>query len=69
MPHSLRDTEREGRDIDSSGGVAASLTLGGSSTVGPGRVVDLSTSIGLTDDAADFSVRMSLPMTFGEPLF
>ncbi len=63
------DTEFDGRDIDGSGGVAASLTFGGSSVIGPGRVVDLSTSIGLTDDASAFSVRLSLPMSFRRPLF
>lgn len=65
----FEDTEFEGRALDGSGGVAASLTFGGSSVIGPGRVVDLSASVGLTDDSTDFSVRLSVPFRIGRPLF
>jgi hypothetical protein len=45
------------------------FTVGGSTLLAPGVLMNLSAGIGLTDDADDFSITLSLPIRFGEPLF
>jgi hypothetical protein len=54
----------DGRALNGSDRVLASLTLGGSTLIAPGTLLNLSFGIGLTRDADDFSVMLSLPMRF-----
>ncbi len=43
------------------------LTIGGSSLVGRGKLIDLSVGVGVTDEAPDYSVRLSFSMRFNLP--
>lgn len=58
------ETEVLGSAVDGTDQVLGSFVIGGSSLLGPGFLIDLSTSIGLTRDADDFSVTLSTPIRF-----
>ncbi len=45
------------------------LVLGASSRIGRSSLLDLSVGIGVTDDAPDYSIMVSLPIRFGVPGF
>ena len=62
-----QETEVNGDKIDGSDQVNSTLTLGGSAIVGPNTLLDLAVGVGLTEDAPDYSVRVSLPIRFGLP--
>lgn len=57
-------TKVSGRAIPGSNRVPATLVLGGSTLVAPGTLLNLSVGVGLTDDADDLSVMLSVPMRF-----
>jgi hypothetical protein len=63
------ETELSGSKIDGSGRTIGSFVVGGSTLVAPGTLLNLSFGIGLTDDADDFSISLSLPIRFGKALF
>jgi len=63
------EPELDGSAIDGSDRTLASLTVGGSTLLARGTLLNLSAGIGLTDDADDFSIMLSLPIRFREPLF
>jgi hypothetical protein len=44
------------------------LTIGASSILGRGVFLDAALGIGLTDEAADYSVIVSLPIRFDVPM-
>jgi hypothetical protein len=52
--------EVNNQKVDGSDQVDATLIIGASSIVGRGTFLDVSGNIGLTDDAADYAVRVSL---------
>lgn len=54
-----------GTEIDGSDQVIGALTLGTSSIVGRGKFLNVTTGIGLTDDAADYSLSFSYSVSFG----
>jgi len=64
----VEETEVDGRTIDGSDQVAASLVIGASSVLGAGVFLDVTASVGLTDDAPDYAVAVSLPIRFDLPL-
>lgn len=67
---SYRDeTELFGRQIDGSDQTVGTFVVGGSTLLAPGTLLNLSAGIGLTDDAEDFSITLSLPIRFGGPLY
>lgn len=58
------DQEIDGQTVNGSDQVIGNLTIGASSLVGRGTLLDVSADVGLTDDAADFSVSVSLGKRF-----
>jgi hypothetical protein len=54
-----------GREIAGSDQAVGTFLVGGSTLLAPGMLLNLSTGIGLTDDADDFSITLSLPIRFG----
>lgn len=63
------ELEIDGDKLDGSDFVAASLNLGASIVLAPRILFDVQGTIGLTDDAADFGVKVSLPIRFDTPIF
>lgn len=60
--------ERDGEVTDGPDQVASSLTIGAASVLGRGVLIDVSADIGLTEDAPDYAVRISLPIRFDLPI-
>ena len=63
------ETELGGKVIAGSDRDVASFVIGGSSLVARGTLINLSTSIGLTDDADDFTITLSLPIRLDGRIF
>jgi hypothetical protein len=62
------DIDANGSRIDGTDQLASSFTFGTSMIVGPLTLLQLNAGIGLTDDAADYSFGMSLPIRLQSPL-
>jgi hypothetical protein len=58
------DFRLDGRVIEGSDQVVSSLVLGASSVLGRGVLLDVAAGVGLTRDAPDYSVSVSLPIRF-----
>jgi len=56
-----------GHDIDGSDRLATSFNFGLSTILGPRTLLQLNAGIGLTEDAADYSFEISLPIRFDSP--
>jgi hypothetical protein len=63
----IDETEVGGREVRGSDLVVGSLGLGVSVVLGAGTLLDVSGSIGLTEEAADYAVRVALPIRFNLP--
>lgn len=63
------ETRKSGIKVDGSDRTIASLMIGGSTLLAPGTLLNFSVGIGLTDDADDFSIALSLPIRLDEKLF
>lgn len=63
------ETELSGRAVDGSDRTLGTFTVGGSTLLAPGTLLNLSAGIGLTDDADDFSISLSLPIRLDGRLF
>lgn len=63
------DIEVDGEKVDGSDQLAASFDFGGSAIIAPRTLLRLNTSIGLTDDAPDYSVRATVAYRFNTPFF
>jgi hypothetical protein len=63
----IGETEVDGREVRGSDLVVGSLGLGVSVILGSRALLDVSGSVGLTDDAADYAVRVALPIRFDLP--
>jgi uncharacterized coiled-coil protein SlyX len=61
----VNDTRRAGRVIKDSDQVLGVLNLGASSILGHNVLLDIVGGIGLTDEAPDYSLTVSLPIRFG----
>jgi hypothetical protein len=59
-----KETEFLGRKISGSDQTVATFVLGGSTLLARGVLLNLSAGIGLTRDADDFSIALSLPIRF-----
>lgn len=66
---SQKETKIDGDPIPGSDRVLGTLVIGGSSLISRGTLLHLSVGVGLTDDADDFSVSLSLPMRLESRLF
>ena len=60
----IGDAEFQGETLEGTDQVAATLSLGASSVLGRGVLVDASVDVGLTGDAADYAARISFPVRF-----
>ena len=57
-----------GRKIDGSETSSGSLVLGASILLGPRALLDVSGSVGVTEDASDFAVTVAIPIRFNLPI-
>lgn len=63
-----KETTLLGRKIGGSDQTVGTFLIGGSTLVARGTLLNLSLGIGLTDDADDFSITLSLPIRFSGAL-
>jgi hypothetical protein len=63
------ETELSGSKVDGSDRTIGTFVVGGSTLLAPGTLLNLSAGIGLTDDADDFSLSLSLPIRLDSPFF
>jgi len=61
----VSDLKLDNKTVNESDQLISSLGLGVSSIVGLGKLLSVSVNIGLTDDAPDYSARVSLSKRFG----
>jgi hypothetical protein len=64
----IDEVEVDGSEVDGSDLVVGSLNVGGSVILGPRLLLDVVAGVGLTDDAPDYSVTVSLPFRFDLPI-
>lgn len=64
-----KDLEVAGRSIANSGTSQGVLTLGASSILGDGVLLNVTLGAGLSDDAPDYFIRVGLPIRLGGTLF
>jgi len=64
-----KETKLFGREIGGSEQTVGTFVVGGSTLVARGTLLDLSVGIGLTNDADDFSITVSLPIRLGNRLY
>jgi Putative MetA-pathway of phenol degradation len=62
------DFEVDGQPVRGSDQVMSTLSIGAASILGRGVLLDLAAGVGLTDDAPDYSVSVSLPIRFDLPI-
>ena len=62
------DVKVDGRKLDGSDSTAGVLTIGAATTIGRRALLDVALDVGLNDDAADYAVRVALPIRFDLPL-
>ena len=58
------EVEVGGVHVDGSNQTIGALTLGAATILGPGVLLDVAGSIGLTEDAADYAIVVSVPVRF-----
>jgi hypothetical protein len=63
----IDEVEVGGQQIEGSDQTIGTLTLGASSVLGRGVLLDLAGSVGLTDDGPDYSLLISLPIRLDMP--
>lgn len=64
-----QEAEVGGNEIGGSDRSVATLSLDAASVLGRGVLVDVGFDIGLTDDAPDYTARVSVPIRFDLPVF
>jgi hypothetical protein len=64
-----QEAKFDGESIDGSDRVIGTLTLGASSILGPGIMLDIAGDVGLTDNGVDYALRASLPIRFDLGVF
>lgn len=63
------ESELDNDKIDGSDQTSGTMTIGASAILGSRALVDVALDVGLTDDAPDYAIRMSLPIRFDLPIF
>jgi hypothetical protein len=61
------ELELNGQNIEGSDRLASSFNIGLSTIMGPRTLLQLSVSIGLTEDTSDYGFQISLPIRFDSP--
>lgn len=64
-----QEAEVDGDKVDGSDRTVGSFTIGASSVLGRGVLLDLAGVVGLTDDGPEYAVILSLPVRFDVPRF
>lgn len=64
-----QEAKFDGESIDGSDRVLGTLTLGASSILGSGIMLDIAGDVGLTDNGVDYALRASLPIRFDLGVF
>lgn len=64
----IDEIERDGRTISDSDRVEGVFVVGASSVLGRGVLLDVAGGIGLTDEAPDYFISVSLPIRFNLPI-
>jgi hypothetical protein len=62
------DFQVDGQPVRGSDQVMSTLSIGAASILGRGVLLDLAAGVGLTNDAPDYSVSVSLPIRFDLPI-
>jgi hypothetical protein len=65
----VNEVEVDGQDVSGSDKVVGTLTLGASSILGRGVLLDVAGDVGLTDSGVDYAARASLPIRFDLPIY
>lgn len=69
LNQSFADDQRIGGEvINGTDATTSTLSIGAASLLGRGVLVDISADIGLTEDAPDYAVRLSVPIRFDLPI-
>ena len=63
------DLRVDGKTVPGSDATLGTLEIGASTILGPGTLLDVAASVGVTDDAPDFAVRVALPIRFALPVW
>jgi hypothetical protein len=63
----VQEFEVRGDEVPGTDQVESSLTIGLSSVLSPRILLDIEVSAGLTEDAPDYALRVSLPIRFNLP--
>jgi hypothetical protein len=63
------ESELAGDTIAGSDRTLGTFIIGGTTLLAPGLLFNLSVNVGLTDDADDFGISVSLPFRFDSPLY
>jgi hypothetical protein len=61
------ELELNGQNIEGSDRLASSFDIGLSTIMGPRTLLQMSVSIGLTEDTSDYGFQISLPIRFDSP--
>jgi hypothetical protein len=64
----IADIKRDGRTLSESDRVEGVFVVGASSSLGRGVLLDIAGGIGLTDEAPDYFISISLPIRFDLPV-
>jgi hypothetical protein len=64
----IGDIKSDGRTLSNSDRVEGIFVVGASSILGRGVLLDVSGGIGLTDEAPDYFISISLPVRFNLPV-
>jgi len=62
------DFELNGRKVDGSDRLSSNFNFGTSTILGPRTLLTISASIGLTEDAPNYSLGIALPIRFNSPI-
>ncbi|MGH6636303.1 MAG: transporter [Gammaproteobacteria bacterium] len=69
LNQSFADDQRIGGEvINGTDATTSTLSIGAASLLGRGVLVDISAAIGLTEDAPDYAVQLSVPIRFDLPI-
>jgi Putative MetA-pathway of phenol degradation len=63
------DTKLDGETIDGSDAVSGTFSIGAATILGPNTLLSVTGDIGLTDDAPDYAIGVSLPIRFSVPTY
>jgi Putative MetA-pathway of phenol degradation len=63
------ETRIDGDKVDGSDDVSGTFSIGAATTLGPNTLLSVTGEIGLTDEAPDYAIGVSLPIRFNVPTY